>query len=76
MIFNYFRRHAFNDSWKYFEVLQMEQPHIILWLSVIGRSCEGAKEQIIVSLITTSFVSKCLDPSKPPSSGEAMSSLC
>ena len=54
----------------------MAQPHIILWWCVIGSSWGGAKEQIIVSLIITSFVSACLAPSKPPSSGEAMSSLC
>ena len=70
-----FHRHAFNDSWNYFEVLQMAPPRLILLLSVIGRSWGGAKELIIVSLIITSFVSACLDPSKLPSSGEAMTSL-
>ena len=29
-----------------------------------------------MSLIITSFVLSCLDPIKPPSSGEAVSSLC
>ena len=76
MFFNYFRRHAFNDYWKFFEVLQMAQPQIILWWSVIGRSWRGSKERIIVSLIIKSFVSACIYPSKPPSSGEEMSSLC
>ena len=33
------------------------------------------KERSIVSLIITSFVLEFLAPSKPPSSGEAMSSL-
>ena len=54
----------------------MAQPHIIFWWYVIGRSLGGAKERIIVSLIITSFVLACLDPSKPPSSGETMISLC
>ena len=76
MIFNSFCHHAFNDSWKYFEVLQMAQPHIILWWSFIGRSWEGAKERSILSLIITSFVLAFLDPSKPSSYGETMSSLC
>ena len=76
IIFNVFRRHTFNDSWGYFEVLQMEQPHIILWWSFIGCSWGGAKEQSIVSLIITLFKSACLDPSKTPSSGEAIISLC
>ena len=76
MIFICFHHHEFNNSWKYFEVLQMAQPHVIFWWSVIGISCGGAKERIIVSLIITSFVSACLDTSKPPSSGEAMISLC
>ena len=53
----------------------MAQAHIILWWYVIGSSWGGAKEQCIVSLIMTSFVSACLDPSKPQSSGEAMISL-
>ena len=53
----------------------MAQPHTILWWCVIGRGWGGAKEQSIVSLIITSCVMACLDPSKPPSSGEAMSSL-
>ena len=75
MIFNFFRHHAFDDSWGCFEVLQMEQPHIILWWYVIEFSWGGAKERSIVSLIITSFVSACLAPSKPPSPDEAMSSL-
>ena len=29
--FNCFRRHAINDYWKYFEVLQMAQPRIIFY---------------------------------------------
>ena len=76
MIFNCFLRHTFNNSCNYFEVLQMAQPHIILWWSTIRRSWGGSKEQSIVSLIITSFVSACPAPSKPPSSGEIMSSLC
>ena len=76
MVFNCFRCHAFNDTWKYFEVLQIAQPHIILWWSIIGRSWRGAKWRIVVSLIITSIVPSCLAPSKPPSYGEAMSSLC
>ena len=76
MIFNCFRRYTFKDSCIYLEVLQMAQPHIILWLSVIGCSWWGAKERSIVSLIIASFVSACQAPSKPPSSGEEISSLC
>ena len=76
IVFNCFLRHSFDDSWKYFEVLQMAQPHIILWWSAIGSSWGCAKEWRIVSLIITSCVSACLDPSKPPSSGEVMISLC
>ena len=62
-IFFFFRRHAFNDSWEYFELLQMAQPHIILWWSIIERSWGGGKKQSMVSLIITSFVSVCLSPS-------------
>ena len=51
----------------------------LLLLRQIGRasldSSGGDKEQSIVSLIIISFLSECLDPSKPPSSGESMSSL-
>ena len=54
----------------------MAQPHIIFWLSIIGHSWGGAKEWSIVLLIIKSFVSACLAPSKPPSYGEAMISLC
>ena len=72
MVFNCFCRHAFDDSWKYFEVFKMAQPHIILWWLVIGRSWGGAKEQSIVSLIITSFALACLAPTKPPPSDEAM----
>ena len=74
--FNGFCRHSFNESRKYFEVLQMAQPQIILWWYFIGRSWGGAKERSILSLLITSFVSACLAPSKPPSYGEVMSSLC
>ena len=70
-----FRCYSFNDFWKYFGVLKMAQPYIILWWSVIGSSWGGAKELSIVSLIITSFILACLDPSEPPSSGEVMSSL-
>ena len=76
MVFNFFWRHEFNDSWKYFEVLQMAQTHIMLWWYVIVSSWGDAKERSIVSLIITSFVLACMAPSKPPSSGETMSSLC
>ena len=76
MVIISFRRHAFNDSWENFEMLQMAQPHIIFWWYVIGRSWVGAQERIIVSLIIISFVSAFLDPSKPPLSGEVTSSLC
>ena len=76
MIFNCFRPHKLNDDWKYFEVIQMAQSHIIFWWSVIVRSQRGAKERRAVSLIITSLASACLDLSKPPSSGEAMSLLC
>ena len=75
MIFNGFRHNTFNDSRKYFEVLKMAKPHIILWLSVIVRSLGGDKEQSIMSLIITSFVLTCLAPGKRPLSGEAMSLL-
>ena len=74
--FDFFCRHTLNDSWKYFELLHMAQPHIILWWYVFGRSLRGDKERSILSLIITSFVSSCLAPIKPPSSGEAMSSFC
>ena len=76
MVFNSFRLHAFKDSCIYLEVLQMAQPHIIFWLYVIGRSWGGAKEQSIVSLIIKSGFMACLDPTKPPSSGASMISLC
>ena len=66
MDFNCFRLYAFKDSCIYLVVLQMVQPHIILWLSVIGRSWGGAKERSIVSLIITSFVMTCLAPTEPP----------
>ena len=70
MIFNSFRFRAFNYSWKYFEVLQMAQPHIILLWYVIGSHWLGVKEQSIVSLIITLFALVYLYLSKPPSSGE------
>ena len=54
----------------------MAQPHIILWLPAIGRSQADDKEQSIVSLLITSFILAYMDPSKPPSSGEAMRLLC
>ena len=43
MIKNCLGRHAFNNSWRYFEVLQMAQPHIIFWWYFIGRSWGGSK---------------------------------
>ena len=76
MIFICFHRQEFSSFKKYFKVLQIAQPKIILWLTVIGRSSRGAKELSILSLIIMTFVLACLAPSKPPLSGEAMISLC